>query len=144
MCAPTVVTLLTALSKHPNPPSGSRCVQAQSVTLQGNEHPPFPRQLSARQLSGMGLLNHASCWDSEKHVARGGGGIGMINTLRRLLKRTKLYADPDNQTYDRVGFYKGVARTFFNPATPLSIKARGDKVSACVTGSLTARHVPRP
>lgn len=56
----------------------------------------------------------------------------------------KLYADPDNQTYDRVGFYKGVARTFFNPATPLSIKARGDKVSTSVTGPPTARHVPPP
>jgi hypothetical protein len=42
----------------------------------------------------------------------------------------QLYADPDNQTYDRIGFYKGLARTFFNPATPLSIKARADKDGA--------------
>mmetsp|Transcript_7772 Transcript_7772/g.18615 ORF Transcript_7772/g.18615 Transcript_7772/m.18615 type:complete len:113 (-) Transcript_7772:247-585(-) len=35
-----------------------------------------------------------------------------------------IYADPDNSTYDRIGFYKGVGRTFFNASTPLSINQR--------------------
>lgn len=35
-----------------------------------------------------------------------------------------IYADPENVTYDSMGFYKGFARTFFNPQTPLSINQR--------------------
>ena len=35
-----------------------------------------------------------------------------------------IYADPDNVTYDALGFYKGFARTFLNAATPLSINQR--------------------
>mmetsp|Transcript_18632 Transcript_18632/g.52061 ORF Transcript_18632/g.52061 Transcript_18632/m.52061 type:complete len:116 (+) Transcript_18632:562-909(+) len=35
-----------------------------------------------------------------------------------------IFADPDNVTYDALGFYKGLARTFFNPATPFSINQR--------------------
>jgi len=35
-----------------------------------------------------------------------------------------LYADPENVTYDALGFYNGVARTFFNIATPMAIKDR--------------------
>lgn len=35
-----------------------------------------------------------------------------------------LLADPENEAYDAVGFYKGVQRTFFNPATPFAFRER--------------------
>jgi len=41
-----------------------------------------------------------------------------------------LYADPENITYEALGFYKDLGRTFFNPATPFSIKDRLEKDAA--------------
>lgn len=35
-----------------------------------------------------------------------------------------VFADPDNVTYDALGFYKGLGRTFFTASTPLSINQR--------------------
>jgi len=35
-----------------------------------------------------------------------------------------LFADPDNSLYNDLDLNKGIAQTFFNPATPISIKDR--------------------
>jgi len=35
-----------------------------------------------------------------------------------------IFADPDNVTYDAMGFYRGLGRTFFTADTPLSINQR--------------------
>ncbi|KAK3275609.1 hypothetical protein CYMTET_16275 [Cymbomonas tetramitiformis] len=55
--------------------------------------------------------------------------IGTAERAKQFVEETgfpieNLYADPDNVTYDALGFYNGVQRTFFNPATPFSIRDR--------------------
>jgi len=53
-----------------------------------------------------------------------------------------LYADPENVTYDALGFYNGVARTFFNPATPFAIKDRLSKNGAADLKAILPRWKP--
>lgn len=53
-----------------------------------------------------------------------------------------LYADPENATYNALGFYKGVARTFFNPATPFAIKDRIEKNAAADLQDIMPRWKP--
>lgn len=53
-----------------------------------------------------------------------------------------LYADPENATYDALGFYNGVARTFFNPATPFAIKDRLEKDGAADLQDIMPRWKP--
>lgn len=36
-----------------------------------------------------------------------------------------LFVDPGREVYRALGLYSGLARTFFNPATPKAIQARG-------------------
>jgi len=41
-----------------------------------------------------------------------------------------LFTDPESLAYERIGLYKSVARTFFNPATPYAMLARFQKDGA--------------
>lgn len=73
--------------------------------------------------------------------------IGTAARAKQFVEETKfpidiLYADPENATYDALGFYKGVARTFFNPATPFSIKDRIEKNKAADLQDIMPRWKP--
>eukprot|EP01023_Acetabularia_acetabulum_P006942 TRINITY_DN12953_c0_g1_i1.p1 TRINITY_DN12953_c0_g1~~TRINITY_DN12953_c0_g1_i1.p1 ORF type:complete len:286 (-),score=23.67 TRINITY_DN12953_c0_g1_i1:861-1625(-) len=55
--------------------------------------------------------------------------VGTLETGKDFSKNTnfpedRLYADPLNVTYDALGLYKGLPRTFFNIQTPISIAKR--------------------
>lgn len=58
--------------------------------------------------------------------------IGTVENGRRFasllnppLPQELLYLDPSRETYTALGLYHGVGRTFFNPATPKAIAAKG-------------------
>ena len=55
--------------------------------------------------------------------------IGKDERAREFAKLTGMpaeciFADPDNASYAALGLYQSVARTFFNPATPLAFQRR--------------------
>eukprot|EP00238_Polyblepharides_amylifera_P015763 CAMPEP_0196578934 /NCGR_PEP_ID=MMETSP1081-20130531/13584_1 /TAXON_ID=36882 /ORGANISM="Pyramimonas amylifera, Strain CCMP720" /LENGTH=167 /DNA_ID=CAMNT_0041898335 /DNA_START=386 /DNA_END=890 /DNA_ORIENTATION=- len=73
--------------------------------------------------------------------------IGTAARAKDFVEETKfpaelLLADPENVTYDALEFYKGAARTFFNPATPFYIMDRLEKDSAADLREVMPRWKP--
>ena len=55
-----------------------------------------------------------------------------------------LFVDPSRELYEALGLYKGIARTFFNKATPAAIQARGLDGLKAATANYTMIAPPRP
>ena len=74
-------------------------------------------------------------------------GIGTLETARKFTEHVPfppelLLADPDNAAYSALELKKGVAATFFNPETPLSILRRAQQDGAADLLDATGRWRP--
>ena len=73
--------------------------------------------------------------------------IGTTEKAKTFIKETEfpienLYADPENECYDALDFYKGFGRTFFNSESAKAIKKRRDEGKDGDMKAVLPRYTP--